>query len=96
MLLFTLQGFAFGSLFLNTPLAIVACLALPTVWTSLIAMIEPMQEIATWLNLYSVALPLNQGAMTGQDWAHLVTASGFWVGLPLAIGTYRILTREVK
>lgn len=95
-LLFTLQGVAFGAAFLNTPIAIVASLALPTVWSILTAMIERMQDVAKWLDLQLVTGPLTEGTMTGENWGQLATASAFWVGLPLALGTYRILTREVK
>ena len=41
-------------------------------------------------------MPLTEGTMTGEDWGQLATASLAWVGVPLAIGCYRILTREVK
>ena len=34
--------------------------------------------------------------MAGQDWARLATSAAVWVLLPLAIGTYRVLHREVK
>lgn len=95
-LIFTLQGVAFGAAFLNTPIAIVASLALPTVWTILTSMIERMQDVATWLDLQLVTGPLTEGTMTGENWGQLATAAAFWVGLPLAIGTYRILNREVK
>lgn len=95
-LLYTLQGVAFGAAFLNTPIAIVSSLALPTVWTILTSMIERMADIARWLDLNLVTGPLIEGTMTGADWGHLATASLAWVGIPLAVGTYRILTREIK
>lgn len=95
-LIFTLQGVAFGAALLNTPLAIVTSLALPTVWTMLTSMSERMSEIAQWLDLYIVTGPLVEGTMTGSDWGHLATGGLAWVGVPLAIGTYRVLTREIK
>lgn len=96
-LIFTLQGVAFGAAFLNTPIAIVASLVLPTVWSILTSMITRVQDIAPWLDLQVVTAPLINGDMAGgKDWAQLATASLAWVALPLAIGTYRILTREVK
>ena len=96
-LIFTLQGVAFGAAFLNTPIAIVASLVLPTVWSILTSMITRVQDIAPWLDLQVVTQPLIDGDMAGgEDWAQLATASLAWVALPLAIGTYRILTREVK
>lgn len=95
-LVYTLQGVAFGAAFLNTPIAIVASLVLPTIWTVLTAMITWMQDVSKWLDLNVVTGPLTSGTMTGENWAQLATATGFWVGIPLAIGSYRILTREVK
>lgn len=95
-LIFTLQGVAFGAAFLNTPIAIVASLILPTIWTILTSMITRVQDIAPWLDLQVVTAPLLEGDMVGKDWAQLGTASLAWVALPLAIGSYRILTREVK
>ena len=95
-LIYTLQGVAFGAAFLNTPIAIVSSLALPTAWGILTMMIERVQDIAPWLDLEQVTAPLTEGTMTGEDWGQLATASLAWVGVPLAIGCYRILTREVK
>lgn len=95
-LVFTLQGVAFGAVFLNTPIAIVASLVLPTIWTILTSMITRVQDIAPWLDLQMVTDPLIAGTMSGKDWGQLATASLTWVVLPLAIGTWRILTREVK
>lgn len=95
-LIFTLQGVAFGAALLNTPLAIVTSLALPTVWTMLTSMSERMSDIAQWLDLNIVTGPLVEGTMTGSDWGHLATGGLAWVGVPLTIGTYRVLTREIK
>jgi ABC-2 type transport system permease protein len=75
LLIYVLQGVAFGLAFLNTPVAIVSALVLP---------------------IDAVMQPLFAGEMAGQDWAQLATAGGVWVLLPLAIGTWRVLTREVK
>ena len=55
-----------------------------------------VQDVAAWLDLQLVTGPLTEGTMTGENWGHLATATAVWVGLPMAIGTYRILTREVK
>lgn len=93
---FVLQGVAFGFALLNTPLAIVGALVLPTVWTILTSAFASMAKIAVWLDLNQVTGPLVDGKMTGEHWAHLATGVGFWVALPLAIGTWRVLTREVK
>jgi ABC-type transport system involved in multi-copper enzyme maturation permease subunit len=96
LLVYVLQGVAFGLLFLNTPVAIVSVLVLPTLWSIATMAISSLQDAGTWLNLDSVTQPLFAGEMSGQDWGQLVTASGVWVVLPLVVGTYRVLTREVK
>ena len=77
-LIYTLQGVAFGAAFLSTPLAIVAVLALPTVWTLLTSMITRVQDQAPRLDLNMVTAPLLAGEMAGKDWAQLATATGAW------------------
>ena len=96
LLIYVLQGVAFGLLFLNTPVAIVSVLVLPTVWSIATMAISALEDAGTWLNLDSVTAPLFAGEMAGEDWAHLASASAVWVLLPLAIGTWRVLNREVK
>lgn len=44
----------------------------------------------------TVTRPLFEGEMAGQDWPHLLTAGAAWVLLPLVVGTYRVIHREVK
>ena len=96
LLVYVLQGVAFGLLFLNTPVAIVSVLVLPTVWSIATVAISSLEEVGRWLNLDTVMAPLFEGEMVGQDWARLATSAAVWVLLPLAIGTYRVLHREVK
>jgi ABC-type transport system involved in multi-copper enzyme maturation permease subunit len=96
LLVYVLQGVAFGLLFLNTPVAIVSVLVLPTVWSIATMAVSSLEEAGRWLNLDLVTQPLFEGEMAGQDWARLATACAVWVLLPLAVGTYRVLRREVK
>ncbi|MBL0749899.1 hypothetical protein [Nocardioides baculatus] len=96
LLVYVLQGVAFGLLFLNTPVAIVSVLVLPTVWSIATTAITSLQDVGRWLNLDTVTGPLFEGEMAGQDWARLATSAAVWVLLPLAIGTWRVLHREVK
>jgi ABC-2 type transport system permease protein len=96
LLVYVLQGVAFGLLFLNTPVAIVSVLVLPTVWSIATTAISSLQDVGRWLNLDTVTGPLFEGEMAGQDWARLATSAAVWVLLPLAIGTWRVLHREVK
>lgn len=94
--IFVLQGLAFGFLFLNTPFAIVATLVLPTVWTVLTGLVSSIESASRWLNLDRVTEPLLTGAMTGENWGQLATSFAVWVLLPLAVGSWRVLRREVK
>lgn len=93
--IFVLQGVAFGLALLNTPLAIVGVLVLPTAWTIVSGFSTAVANVGAWLDLNRVIGPLTAGGMTGEQWAQLGTAVGVWVVLPLAIGTWRVLTREV-
>ncbi len=96
LLIYVLQGVAFGLLFLNTPIAIVTVLVLPTAWSIVTQVFSSLADVGQWLDLDAVTRPLFDGEMAGQDWAQLGTGVGFWVLLPLAIGTWRVLNREVK
>jgi ABC-2 type transport system permease protein len=96
LMLYVLQGVAFGLLFLNTPIAIVAVLVLPSVWGIATQLVSQLEEIGRWINLDRVTVPLFAGEMGGRDWAQLATGVAVWVLLPLAVGTYRVLRREVK
>lgn len=95
--IFVLQGTAFGMALLNTPAAIVAYLVLPTVWTILGAFVSWLTDASQWLDLNLTTNPLtSEAALTGGEWARLGTSVAVWVLLPLAIGTWRVLRREVK
>ncbi|WP_210650581.1 hypothetical protein [Nocardioides sp. SYSU D00065] len=96
LLIYVLQGVAFGLLFLNTPVAIVSVLVLPTAWTIATQIFGSLDDVGEWLDMDSVTRPLFAGEMAGRDWAQLTTGVAAWVLLPLAVGTYRVLRREVK
>jgi hypothetical protein len=92
-----LQGVAFGLALLNTPAAIVAYLVLPMVWSMLGALVSWLRDAAAWLDMGMTTAPLTMGeALTGQEWAKVGVSTAVWVGLPLAIGVWRVLRREVK
>ncbi|MBR7743361.1 ABC transporter permease [Phycicoccus sp. BSK3Z-2] len=95
LLVYLVQGVAFGLVFLNTPVAIVASLVLPTAFSIVSGLVTGFERVAVWLDLSLVTEPLTEGTMAGSDWAHLGTASLVWIGLPLVVGTWRVLTREV-
>lgn len=94
--LFALMGSAFGALLMNSPLAIVLYFALPTVWTILTESIRALRTPATWLDINVTTLPMTETAMTAGQWGRLGVSVAVWVLLPLALGTARVLRREVS
>lgn len=97
LLLTVLQGIAFGFLFLNTPAAIVAILALPMVWQIGAGFSERVMDLLPWLELNTAATALTAlPDMTVEQWAQLGTAVAVGILLPLAIGSLRVIRGEVK
>lgn len=96
MTVFVIQGLAFGFALLITPLAIVASILLPTIWSIVAGISERLNSIGAWLDPSRTVEPLMSGTMTGEQWAHLGTSSLVWIGIPMLIGAWRVLTREVK
>ena len=95
-LLVVAQGVGFGLLFANTATAIVAYLVLPMAWALVCAMVTSLETAAAWLNLSQTTSPLVEGQMTGQHAAQLLTATTFWELVPITVGIWRIVRREVK
>ncbi len=90
-----LMGVGFGMVLLNSPLAIVTYLVLPTLWTILGASITSLKKIAEWLDTSITTAPLFEPDMTGGQWARLGVSVAVWVLIPLVAGMIRINTREV-
>lgn len=95
LMLFVLQGVAFGLAMLSTPAAIVSYLALPTAWTIVAGMVPGLRRWAEWLDMNVTVLPLTEGGVTGGDVTRLLVSVAVWVGLPLAIGLWRTARRDV-
>jgi hypothetical protein len=96
LLLLVLQGLGFGLALLSTPAAIVAYLALPTVWTLVGSLVPALETAARWLDMSGPLARLMSGQLTGDGWAHLATSTALWVGVPLAVGLWRTARREVS
>ncbi len=89
-----LMGAGFGLLLLNTPLAIVTYLLLPTLWSVLGEMIRPLRGPAEWLDTGRTMEPLFTPDVTGGQWARLAVSLLVWMVLPLVAGLVRTLRRE--
>lgn len=96
LVIYVLNGLAFGLALLNTPAAIVAYFALPTL-LPLMMLVSWLQTPYEWIDLSMTTAPLPGGdALTGEQWAQLAVSVVLWVGVPLTIGVWRVLRREVK
>jgi ABC-2 type transport system permease protein len=91
-----LMGSAFGALLMNSPLAIVLYLVMPTLWSVLGEMVSWLRRAAGWLDINLTSMPLSEPGMTADQWARFGVAALVWVALPLALGTVRVLRREVS
>ncbi|WJK42700.1 ABC transporter permease [Solwaraspora sp. WMMA2056] len=89
------MGVAFGMLLLNTPVAIVLLLLLPTVWTVLGGIVVRLRGVAEWLDLTLTTEPLLTAEVTAGQWARLATSVAAWVLLPLVAGMLRIQRRDI-
>lgn len=95
-----LTGFAFAALLLNSPAAIVIYFAysfiLPTIFELGAALIGWFNDIQPWIDFNNAQVPLIDGSVSGEQWAHLAVSGLIWLVLPLLIGIRRVLRAEVK
>ncbi len=92
-----LFGLAFGMALLNTPAAIVAYFALPMAWSIALSIAgDRLEFFQRWFDTGTTTNPLFNHHMDGEAWARLGVSHLVWVGIPLAIGLWRVLHREVK
>ncbi len=87
-------GVAFGAILLAPTPAMVALFTLPTAWSAL-ASLSYFADAAPWLDTRLALGPLPQEVLSPTQWAHAGTALALWMLIPLAIGTWRIIRREV-
>lgn len=91
----TLQGAAFGAALQHTVAAMLAFLVLPTVF-SFVATLSGLGPALAWVDLNEATAPLlESGVPSGAALARLLTATAWWVGVPLLVGAVRFTRREV-
>lgn len=91
----TLIGAGFGLLLLHTPLAIVAYLVLPIVWSILGGLVRPLHRAGEWLDTNRTMEPLFTPELTSGQWQRLVVSLLVWLVVPLVVGLVRTMRREV-
>ena len=92
---FVLMGLGFGAVLLNSPLAIVAYLVVPNLWSVLGETIKGLHTAAGWLDMNATSAPMSEPDMTAGEYGRLAVSVLLWVVVPLAAGTVRVLRREV-
>lgn len=92
-----LQGLAFGLVILNSAGAIATFFILPTAFGIVASLWKALAEVAPWIVLNTATGPLIEArTMSGEEWAHLGVTSLIWIALPLLVGLFQGLHREVK
>lgn len=95
-----LTGFAFGMLLLSTPAAIVLYVAfslvLPTVLSTVGALVTSAADVVVWFDLVAAQSALTNGTVSGAGWQHLATSGAVWFLLPLGLGLARVLRADVR
>jgi ABC-type transport system involved in multi-copper enzyme maturation permease subunit len=92
-----LEGLAFGLVFLNSAGAIATYLIVPTAFGILSSFWQALDEVAPWIALNRATGPLLEAeALSGEEWAQLGVTSVIWIALPVAVGLFQVLRREVK
>lgn len=90
-----IMGVAFGAAILSSTPAIVAYLLLPTIWDAVIGGFHSLDGVARWLDASNTLDPLTRYAMGGTAWAHALATIAVWVGIPLAIGLWRVQRSDI-
>lgn len=92
-----LQGLAFGMVFLNSAAAIVAYFVLPIVFSIVTGLIEQVRDLQPWIDPGTSQAPLfSDAAMSGEQWAQLLTSTLLWIVVPMVLGALRVMRSEVK
>jgi ABC-2 type transport system permease protein len=90
-----ITGVAFGAALLVSAPAIVIYLLLPTVWSVLTNSISGLNGVANWLEAGQTLDPLTRHALGATDWLQAGATLAVWMVLPLAIGWWRVMRRDV-
>ena len=53
-------------------------------------------DLSPWIDFQAAQLPVQDLSVNGDEWGHLIVSGLLWLGLPLAIGLWRVLRAEVK
>ena len=90
-----LAGVAFGAALRNPAGAIVGYFLIPIAFAALVS-IPAIDVIAPWVDQTRASEPMLEPGMTGEEWARYGSTVAIWLGVPLAIGWWRVLRGDVQ
>jgi ABC-2 type transport system permease protein len=90
-----ITGVAFGAALLVTAPAIVIYLLLPTIWSALSNSISALKGPSDWLDASNTLDPMVRHGLGATDWLQAGATLALWMVLPLAIGWWRVMRRDV-
>lgn len=86
-------GIGFGAALQSSAPAIVLYFALPIALAA-IGSIQAIKGVVEWISTESLE-PMTQEVMSGHQWAQGLVVLAVWMGVPLAIGLWRLTRRDV-
>jgi ABC-2 type transport system permease protein len=89
-----ISGVAFGAILLASAPALVALSAIPPAW-AVIVTLSALSDVAPWTDTNRALGPLSHDLLSATQWAQAGTAFALWMVLPLLIGIWRFVRREV-
>jgi ABC-2 type transport system permease protein len=90
------MGMALGLALLSSPLAIVLYFVLPTIIAIVVETINALNGVGDWIDTTRTFEPLVQNEMVSGDWGKLAVSVAVWLGIPLAVGLFRLRRGELK
>ncbi len=87
-------GIGFGAALQSSAPAIVLYFVLPVAFAAL-GSIHALSGVIEWINSAEALEPLTTEVMSGHQWAQGLVALALWMGVPLAIGLWRLTQRDV-
>jgi ABC-2 type transport system permease protein len=87
-------GIGFGLALQSSAPAIVLYFALPVAFAAL-GSIHALSGVIDWINSAEALEPLTTEVMSGHQWAQGLVALALWIGVPMAIGLWRLTRRDV-
>jgi ABC-type transport system involved in multi-copper enzyme maturation permease subunit len=87
-------GIGFGAALQAPAPAIVLYFVLPIAFAA-IGSIHALSGVVDWINTAEALEPLTTEVMSGHQWAQGLVALALWIGLPMAVGLWRLTQRDL-